>query len=746
MSGFTDWQSFAAVVEKNPTNGYNWTDSHIDNISLVMESAIGDVPLYESLVPTGDGASTDWEDYTDGGAASYGDFDVRNHTWFLQQWLSRRRGDTGSTADWPNAMATETVDDAQSFTFLGTTQTFNTVSSLKLVFYLERIGIPPTALVEVFFRPTSGSTANEQVIQVRNWPDDDLSNTLALDGTYTFSAYSEENPYTEAAWTTAQMAAGEFGVRFLGGPKLVIGSVRMQLTGLGPDASSGLQVDQVLMDVVGSNADEALDLGIIGKTRLWSTSQAHLRLTAPKDIDDVTNSVAVTTPGTVPLDWDILFGQVYLVNGTDKTRRYPNASDVYEELTNNGSNYITGRTVAAFADRIVYGWVNDNGTKTPERVAYSKIYDGGDHDHDSAGDFDLMDTPGGVIKLATLTEDICAAYKEEGIYALRRTGIDAAPIIRDVVDRQTGCLAPQTVKTLVDMNGRPFQMFLGYNPSNGVNVYMFDGTKVSPVWGVHKSLRDDTNEQALSRAFAEVEPQEGMYWLFVAQGTDDVPDTGYVYHVRSGQWTQFELPFPVSCAGQWTMDYRFEGKTIGVPGFKKHMILGGMDGLPRIVDYDVSYDELFPYGTESVETNDYIYAPMANPGDQYSQGMFAETITSTLETGDYRLVSDGNPEFQALLNRIHIMYKDAGPFTVGVSVSVDGGVTYSTVKYYSLGGADPDKWGRYLYEVMDLDSTSEMSGRRHRIKFSFAPQYDGLGERLDLKELWLEYEDAPVNA
>ena len=263
----------------------------------------------------------------------------------------------------------------------------------------------------------------------------------------------------------------------------------------------------------------------------------------------------MATPGNVPLDWDVLYGQLYLVDGTS-TKRYPNSSNVYEALTanNNAGGIVTGRTVAAFADRILYGWVLDGTEETPERVAYSEIFNGGSHLVASgAGDFDLLDTPGGVVKLITLTEDVCAALKEVGIYSLRRTGNAAAPIIRDVIDFDTGCLAAMTAQRVNNQTGNPIILFFGFNKSYGYNIYAFDGTQVTPAGdGIQDILTDNVNREHTRNSFAVLDPEAGLYWLFVARGTDIFPTGGVVMSIRTGAWSEFELPFPVSSGGIWT--------------------------------------------------------------------------------------------------------------------------------------------------------------------------------------------------
>lgn len=737
MANKKDWQSFALVSPVYPVTDVKWTSTTVNALNLVIESGIGDEDMKDTVEPNGDGASTDFTDYTNGGTATYSDFALNPFGWFFRQWLAGFSAllDEHTGEDLPNG-ATGSVGDAQSWTYASPRTDWTAITSISVVIYLIRTGTSPRSQVELFFRPTSGSTANEQTIQSTRWANstDTLYDDLDLDGYYHFIGYSETNPYTSAAWTVANITAGEFGIRVVGGEDITIGAVDLIVRGTA--SSSTLFLDSLQVDVVGGDADESADTGIIGKTRLWSTDKAHLRMTAPGDVDDVTNSVAVTTPGTLPLDWDIFYGQVYLVNGTDKTRRYPNDSDVYEALTNNGANYITGRSVAAFANRILYSWVNDNGTITPERVAYSKFNDGGDHDDASAGDFDVLDTPGGVTKLATLSEDVCAAYKGEGgrgIYCLRRTGNAAAPIIVDLIDRETSLVAPATVQTLVDANGTPFQMFLGRNRSNGLNVYYYDCTRVSPVWGIHKWLREEANPNAITRAFAGVEPQEGHYCLFVAQGTDELPKHYFTYHVRSGQWTgPHTLDEYVSAAGIWTLNFDYETGTTGTPGGTEFLVVGSGVGAPKFFDYKSTHDEIHPYSADASIGADTAYTP--EDIETNTQGLVSSQFTSIIETGDYRLSNDDSPEFQATLYRIHVMYKDEGPLNTLISISTDGGVSYGTERFYQLGGPDPDKWGQYLYEVLDV---APAEGRRHRVRFRFVPTQ--LSERINLKELWLEY-------
>lgn len=715
------WHPFAISVPLNPFNDAKWTSAWINNdlLKLVMEFTDGQTQVGEFLAPDADGDETGFTDATNGGTATYSDFNIRP-----VDYIS---GDPEVS----NGATASTSGSSQSWTYEDLETTFDTISSISPWIWVEKNNTA-TPTFRFWFRPTAGDDSVQHTLYT--YTHTDLKLNVVFLALRTAVA---TNPETSLAWTATDIANGEFGVTLDNNHSWTIKGHQLAVVGYGPGA--GLHVDTIAVDVYGLDADENADTGVIGINNIWSTTAAHLRLDDEESptSTDITNSVAVTSPGNQPLDWATLYGQVYLVNGTDATRRYPTSAFKFEALTTNdaaGTGLITGRTVTAFADRILYGWTQDATVYTPERVSYSKIFNGGTHNDDSAGDFDLLDTPGGVVKLAVLSEDICAAYKEVGVYALRRTGVDAAPIVRDVVDFQTGVLGRMTVKTVVNAQGQPVQLFLGFNPSVGYNVFAFDGTNVVPIGDpIRRYLRDDVNHNALRNAFAEVDPDGGTYWLFMAEGTEAFPSGGYYYHIMRNQWRKFDLPFDVSCAGVWAL-----ADDTPVIGGSGTLIVGGTSGTLYKAKYGITHDSL----NQEIGSTSLAYEKVSE--DAGEVGRRRDFFPSTMTTGDILLSGRENPQLQNILNRVHLMYYDRGPCKLQLSVSTNGGATYSTAQTYYIGTSDGG--GDYEYLVMDFDGPK--IGRRHRIKMLFEPENDdGAGDEVyDIGEIWLEWEPGGTNA
>ena len=670
-----DWNEFAIPVHINPVDGAHLVSGDITALSLVVEFVSGSAGLAEIVVPAGNGNYTQFDDATDGGSATYTDYDLTPFEDYDN-----------------NGAKSDTADEKQSWTLPASFDgTFNTVTLVTLQVWLgASLGEHE---VTWFYR--TGST-DYDIDTESFYP----TGPVVLDthglASASITLTSSTNPATAAAWTQAELDGGEFGLKNDTGKVIILKSVGMIVEGT--TTGQGVQVDTVSVEPMGMNITAGSGFAY---DRLISSNQSHLRAdgaVGPFIFTDVTNSVAMSaSPSFVPTDHAILYGQVYEVNGNNPTRRYPNGSNVFEALSANNADDatpLTGRTVAAFADRILYGWLKDNATITPERVAYSQEFNGGTHSDTSAGDFDIIDTPGGIVKILALNESIAFCGKEVGIYALRRTGNSSFPIIVDPIDYETRCVAMASVKRVVTAEGRVLILFLGWNPSLGFSVFSFDGTSVTPVGApIAPALRDDANHEFLRWAFAGIDPDSGTYWLMFAEGDDLRVDSGYAMYVRSGAWTRIELPFPIFSMGNWTVPTlkAEDAGTVKLVDGKPTLVLGGQNNIPYITHL-FNYDSLKP--------------PEEQPGEEDfggvqtgSAGKVKKFYTAEMETGDIRLAAPVG-EVQIVPYRLHVEYTNFGPFRVLVKASEDGGINYSTANEYMLGALPAD--GSRYHAILDL--------------------------------------------
>jgi len=697
--GDPEWQEFQIPIDPGIT---------LSNITIVTEYESGSAIVAETLLPTGNGDDTEWEDATDGGAGAFGDVD--DFPLFNLSPVDQ------------NGISPTAAGDKQGFTIEALEETYDSFTSIQFLFSGEKnsTNLVWTPQINLLYKRGGTEYTISSGVKIASSFNKWLLGIIDIDP-------AENNPFTGSPWVAADITAGQWILEAVDNAvNYKIDKVGMYVFGVAT-SEPGVFVDYLAIDVLEVDADAAADHLIAGKDAWFVTTTQYLQITTP-NFNDVGGAVPAITSGPRPLDHTTLYGQVYVVNGVDDTRRYPTAGGIFEALSTNlnGANPITGRCVEAFADRILYGWVNENGTVTPERIAWSNFQNGGDHSGTSAGDLDLLDTPGGVLALGVLTEDSCTAVKEAGVYILRRTGNSLIPFIRDVIDFYTGIVAPRTLQTVVSPEGNTVQLWLGFSPAKGLNVFMFDGSQVRAIGDeIHKELRDDTNPMSLaSNAFAEIDPQNAGYWLSVPTGDALLPTSGFFYSLRSGQWYPFDLEgFTTSCAGIWTLpeDTGFTLVTGGVPT----LVVGTKMGYPFKADPTVSFDVTTDGGVDLLT-------------EDVTGGRLKNHFSSTIETGDLGFAGSDGFQLNVICKRIYLVYKDTGTFTVDVSASRDGGVTFNTTKSYTLGGGDDES-----IHTVPLD-IEPIEGRRIRFKLDFAQsnQQDetNYSEDFKLLEAWVEWE------
>lgn len=694
-----EWQDFSFPMGE-------FSDAPIGStMDIGMEYLDGSETLLEFLQPDGDG-ETDWLDATAGGAATFSDFSAR-------------------AVEYPpgtpqNGATSNVAGDRQSWTLTGLTNSPSSISSITVFLWFGKArAARPT--VEIFYNDGSDFVLDTV--------------TLAPDrGIQQVTVSVAQNPSTSAAWTTADLEGSNvFGVELGAGGALDLRSAQV-LVEYDLSSNPEVEVDYLAIDSVGwTGSSQSL---IPDREAIWVTAHGRYRLDfldAPTDVGGTTGSLST---GPRPLDHALLYGQLYFVNGVEPTLRYPNASNVFESLsTNNGTSAaaITGRCVMALGNRILYGWTKDGTSITPERISYSKVFDGGTHNHPSAGDFDLIGTPGGVLAMQQLSEGVGTALKERGVYRIRVTGDARAPFDPDLIDPRTGILAPATLVTSSDSAGNAFQLWLGESESHGINVYLYNGESVVPVGaGIHAELRDDLTYHAVSQAFGWIDA-EGRYWLAVPESGKFLPEAGFVLDLFGAEpgapnpfWTRFELPWSISAAGRWTMprdhaDAAASGEQVA--------ILGHHSFIPFRLDDRYVHDT--DLGT--MEDSDVGSAPTL-VFDASELGRKRNFIEATLETGDF---APEDPTSQTLVDSVQATVRDHGPARLRIDQSIDGGATFNTAVEYYLGSNSAD--GRLAFHRLDMQQAVEHR-LRTRMRLGVENQPGDSDQKWEIEELWINYE------
>lgn len=742
-SEVNDWIEFGFFVGGNvhASGDCTLSSTNINALNIVIELDSSGTFVAEHVLPAADGTHTEWVDTANGGVATYTDFLGKPHL--------VNGAEVGSEL---NYITSNGEGSRQSFTITPNI-TFSSIDSVVLTagFIKDAQADEPNIQLTYW---DSGGTEYPMTHRVGPTAASSTASSKRLKhGVYCQSVYTNDttNPADDAAWEQADLTGGEFGVKLVDGPNVTVDSFSVDI--LGQTSGSGtVYVDYIAVEVVGATTSAPAD-GLVDFTRLWSTNKTHMRLDRDyrSAVDNVTNSVPLSSsPPVLVADSAVLYGQIYVVNGMDATRRYPNSSDVYEALTTNnadGATAITGRTIAAFADRILYGWVKDNTTVTPERIAYSKRYDGGTHADTttfSSGDFDLIDTPGGVEKLIVLNEDICVALKGQGVYALRQSGLAQAPIIPEPISYDVGIIAPATAKRMVDQDGTTVILFLGYSASFGYNVFRFDGATVIPIGDpVRPILRDDVSHCTLRLAFAEVEPESGAYWLFVPYKGQLSPTRAFAYHPRGAVWTgPQEFPFNVTCAGIWHIATPHmsdatstNDSLLGSP----KMIISGVRGIPLYGDFKFNADEQGQANDDQDFDDINLFQDFG--GNSGGAGKQNQVMTSIMETGDLVL-----PENRHVLSyRLHVIYRcRTNAVHLLVDASEDGGVSWNTQIETWLGSPNGGVDKSTRHDILDL---TPLNSKFARYRLTFDPlitedtEWHLAKEQLwQIDDMWLEAE------
>jgi hypothetical protein len=377
----------------------------------------------------------------------------------------------------------------------------------------------------------------------------------------------------------------------------------------------------------------------------------------------------VTNPsaeGTVRFDTCKFFGKQYFTNGVNYIYRYPDATNTCDELT----TVSICETLSAFIGRLFLGATTESGTYFPDRVRWSIIEDDSDWTGTGSGYIDLNDTDGEIVKILPLG-GMLVAYKNSSIYNLYPTGDRDDAIVKQVQSPAIGCLAPGTVKAVVNREGLPAHIFLGQG-LGGVNVYMYTTNILQPIGDdIKEELRDNMSAHQRKNAFAAVDYKRNQYMFFVAYEGETFPKQAWTYDIDTGQWKSWELANAITCAGVW--ETTEADSTID----EWTLLLGEETSLVKWLDSAAYQDH---DGTN---------------------------VTLTAISGDYSMSERAK---YGTIYRLHVYYYDHGYTPITVYTSTDGGDTYSsgTTKY--IGSTDAD--GSLNHAAVDLMAT----GRRFRVK------------------------------
>lgn len=124
-------------------------------------------------------------------------------------------------------------------------------------------------------------------------------------------------------------------------------------------------------------------------------------------------------------------------------------------------------------------------------------------------------------------------FKLSQIYKLVRTGIAAAPYLPVTVSKSVGCLRHQTIACGEDEDGNPAVYFLSRE-----GPCRLGARGLQPLVNDVRDIWKTVNLAATTVVgHAVYHPDEKQYWVWVATGSSNVPDTRIVFDVRRGRAT-----------------------------------------------------------------------------------------------------------------------------------------------------------------------------------------------------------------
>lgn len=565
------------------------------------------------------------------------------------------------------------------------------------------------------------------------------------DGGWNFiDADMTTNPETGVAWTPAEIDAGpEFGIQVDSGAKdIFFGGSEMWV--YGPISTAGVRITQVRLLVVerqqaGVEPQESLG-------RIMSTMDSFQRLYQQSPEEGVSfvdnhGATAALTGGLIVDTCDFL-GHIFFENSVDDTYYFTGSDATMAQLT---TGLPLGHTIWTFGQRLFKGDIIESGTRTEKRIRHSGLADPNDWSGSTSGTIDLtFGGRGRIRKGLALSAHAAAVYLDEGIYVLNWTGDSDAPFTNQLIDADTGVVAPRTVKQVRHSAGYGSHIFLGNSPT-GLGVYIFDGSNVSYVsQEIEKELRRLYNPANVDFAFGAIDRVNNLYLLFIPEDDQYLPEQCWVYHLETGFWSRWEFPLGFTCAGEWTLvEYQgsLEGDPFGTNDVKagqRSVILGTTAGVPYRLDYVAGSDWYAPAGPEN-----YRYEYFSSHDDLGEPNAPRETpIEVTLETGALK-IDETSPLNMTTVKRLWVTYENRGFCDLTLDVARDGGVDFGQTTNFTLGdtgfeNAVSVEPTHILTALVDVATPSK--GRYQTLRFTSNQDEETARQRMRLGSMIVEYE------
>ena len=282
-----------------------------------------------------------------------------------------------------------------------------------------------------------------------------------------------------------------------------------------------------------------------------------------------------------------------LTNGIDFVKKYTDAG----VLGNLGGSPPLAKFCVGYYGHLLLGWVVDSGNNLPQSVYWSDRGDPEEWLAGSAGYIDLLQGDDWITGMEVFKQRLFV-FKEKSIVEGRYTGY-TSPAFDFIEDRIKDIGVPNG-RTIVNIGETIF--FKSLN-----DIYAFNGMQVTPIGApVIKYILELENAASSAKSFATHIPTKYLYCLFVVTGTNEYPDTAFIYNYINRSWSIWEM------GNQMTSSTWFDDK----------MIWGDKDGYV----YEMDFTDTDDNGTDidaSFETKDY-------PLNDYKQAVkLLETVMTT---------------------------------------------------------------------------------------------------------------------
>jgi hypothetical protein len=643
--------------------------------------------------------------------------------------------------------------DKVSFTLNANNITYTSVTSIEVRAGLQRAGVDRSPRCRFYHEGTdsvdrvigtddvrTGNTT--RIIEGAYW-DTDNSNWVSAFGTDIItSGEITTNPETSLAWTNADLQAGvAVGLELIAQDNT--GAVQMTgfeviIRGIAQD--SGADITAVGLYVHGADRTgvqiPAVDLG-----RLMTTTARFQQLggssdeydvdvgTSDSQFNDVHSSATEATGAPWQWDWTEYFNKAFIENGRDDTWSYPNgATNTVADLTTG----IRGRSIWTFGNRLMKGDVVASGVRQAKRVAWCDIADETTWDGTTSGDLDLTHGGAGRIKKGMpLSSHVVALYLDQGIYNLEWTGDDTVPFVPTIQIEDVGCIAPSSVRSVVDTGGYSVHFFLGEG-NNGISVFAYDGVATHDIG---PEIRDEiqrlSNYDYIENSFAGVDRRNNLYILAIPEGNQLFPKQAWVYHMDNGHWSKWTFPIAITCMGHWSLVVgdayadMFSGRA------EKTLVVGTELGVPFKFDRNRRVDvKVVGKG----EGNEYIGRQITETGTNTGHWDYEVPIEVDIETGDFELSEEGSLRLTQV-DGVWLSFVDRGRLDYTIDESIDGGRSWINTTTWTFNGEDDEGMN---YRMVQFKTPTK--GRRHRLRI----KYSSSSERqyLELVDMSILYKEA----